>query len=108
MIFSEKTSSQISEICLKNGLAKEKTIEQIAYYITSVLLSNLPIRGLAKALVTNLKIDTKIAEKISEETNRLIFSQVKNELAQFNKTPPLVEEKPKKSPSKDVYRELLE
>ncbi|GAG50052.1 unnamed protein product, partial [marine sediment metagenome] len=44
LIASEKTASQISEICLKNGITEEKTVEQVAYYATSVLLGNLPIK----------------------------------------------------------------
>ena len=118
---SEKTASQIAEVCLKNGVVDEGKIENIAYYITSVLLGSLPLEILPKALVTNLKIDTEVAKKISEEVNRLIFSQVKEELAKLyqkevsakpparpKKPSPPPEEKPKRPPGKDVYREPVE
>ena len=118
LIISDETASQVSEICLKSGVAKDKTIEQVAYYITSVLLGNLPIKVFARALVTNLKIDTKTAEKIAEETNQIIFSRVKDDLAKLygretplegpRKPTPPPEEKLKKPPRKDTYREKIE
>lgn len=119
---SDKTASQISEICLKNGVENEETVEKIAYHIASVLLGSLPLEILPKALVTNLKIDTETAEKISLGVNQTIFSQVKDELAKLYQkeafvkpparpkkpTPPLPEEKLKRPPRKDIYKEPIE
>ena len=116
---SEKTASQVAEMCLKNEIKDEKDIENVAYHITSVLLGSLPPEILSKALATNVKIDAKTAGKISDEANRLIFSQVKNELDKIHPAA-----KPKKSVSaeitpkeksikrppkrKDTYREPIE
>lgn len=113
---SEKTASQISEICLKNGIKDEGKIGEIAYHVASVLLGSLPLEVLPKALVTNSKIDTEIAEKISEEINQLIFSRVKDDLDKLYKKPSALlaktpakagppEEKAKRLPKKDIYRE---
>lgn len=108
---SEKTASQTAEICLKNSIEDEETIESIAYLITSVLLGRLPPEILPKALVTNSKIDTEIAEKISEEINQLIFFRVKDDLAKLYKKEMPIEksvEEPRRPPKKDIYREPVE
>src|SRR3989338_5529476 len=75
LITSEETASKISDICLKNGVKNEETIEGVAYHIISVLLGELTQGILSNALVLNLKIDALTAKRISEEANRLIFSQ---------------------------------
>ncbi|GAI37567.1 unnamed protein product [marine sediment metagenome] len=115
---SDKTASQISEICLKNGVEDEEIIGKIAYHITSVLLGRLPLEILPKALIVNLKMDAEVAEKISLEASRRILSPVKDDLAKLYppakpivkpeepKVPP--EEKPKKPPRKDIYHEPIE
>jgi len=121
LAISDKTASQILEICLKNGVKDEGKIEEIAYYITSVLLSSLPQELLPRALVTNLKIDVDTAKKISDEADQIIFTQAKDDLAKLykrelsvkpvakpQKTTPPPEEKLKRPPSKDVYREQVE
>lgn len=123
MITSEETVSKISGICLKNRVENQETIEKISYHIISVLLGKLPIEILPKALVVNLKIDTATAKKISEETNQLIFSRVKDDLADLYRKDILPEEpgerpekqpegkseeEPKEPPEKDTYREPVE
>lgn len=105
---SQETASQIAEICLKNGVEEEQKIEKIAYYISFVLLSQLPPATLPKALEKNLPLKPETAKKISEEVNQLIFAPVKDDLTELYKevtperveepTPSLSEEKPKKSP----------
>ena len=105
---SQETASQIAEICLKNRIEEEQKIEKIAYYISFVLLSQLPPGTLPKALEKNLPLKPEIAKKISEEVNQLIFAPVKDDLTELYKeidsegiedlTPALSEEKPKKSP----------
>ena len=112
IVFSEKTPEQIAEICFSLGIPDEKRIEKIAYQIGLVLLGKLPPESFAETLEKNLKLDKDIAEKISEEVNQLIFSQVKDELAKLygvgGKPTPPPEEKPKRPPGKDVYRESIE
>ena len=121
LALSPETASQIAEICLKNGIEEEDKIEKIAYYISFVLLSQLPPETLPKTLEREVKIDAEKAKKIFEEVNQVIFSQVKDELAKlyqkevFAKPParpkkpsPLPEEKPKRPPGKDIYHEPIE
>lgn len=111
LVFSEKTASQISGICLENGIKEGGEVEKIAYHIASALLGRLPLEILPKALVVNEKIAPEVAEKISQEANRLIFSKVKGDLTKLYQkevSPKEIKEKPKRPPGKDVYRELIE
>jgi hypothetical protein len=109
---SEKTASQVAEMCLKNDVDDEKDIENVAYHIASVLLGSLPPEILPKALTINVKIDAETAKKISEEANQLIFSQVRDDLDKIHppaKPKGMTEEKPTKSIKKpDTYREPVE
>lgn len=125
LISSDETASKISDVCLKNGIKDEKTVEGISYHIISVLLGRLRQELLSKALVTNLKIDALAAKRISEEANRLIFSQIPTSTAPLPeekpeektilpiKEKPIKEEPPKEalpprpSSSKDTYREQI-
>ena len=115
MILGKELSSKISDMCLKNGIENNEKIEEASYHIASVLLGQLPPEILPKALATNLKIDAMAARKISEEVNRLIFSQVKDDLSRiYQKGIPLekpkeeFKEEPKRPPKKDTYHEPIE
>lgn len=122
LISSDETASKISDICIKNGVKNEEAIEGVAYHIISVLLGKLPQEILSKALVTNLKIDSLTAKRISEEANRLIFSQRLSPEAEKPTTAPAplpeeekttlpieepVKEVAQKPRGKDVYHEPI-
>ena len=113
-ILSEKASSQIADICIKNGVEEEEKIEAIAYRITLALLGKLPKDKLAVALEGGVGLSSEMAEKISSETNQLIFSQMfSTESKKPVPSPPspkkeTPEEKPKRPPGKDTYRESIE
>lgn len=116
-ISSEKTSSQIADICLKNGVEDEEKIEEISYRIALVILDKIPKKNLDMVLKNGVSLDAQTAEKISTETDRLIFSQVPQtqpqpptEKKKPTEEPPEEPETPKppKSSGKDTYRETSE
>ena len=104
IFFSEKTVSQISEICLKNGIKDGEQIKEIAKQIGLVLLGKLSSNDLSKTLQEKLRLEKNIAENIYFEANRIIFSQIKR------KKPIKTETKKKiKTPTKkDAYLEQIE
>jgi hypothetical protein len=113
----DKTASQVSTICLKNGIKDEKLIGEIAYQIGAVLLGHFPPEVLPKAIEKNLEIDSEVAKKIYLETDQFIFSQVKPALEELYKAGIIPSARSsrrtsqeKTSPSKgtDVYRESPE
>lgn len=115
-VLSEKTSEKIAEIAIKNGVADEGKMEGIAQRITLVLLNKLPSGNLAMTLELGVKLTPETAKKIADEANQFISSamaQLKSgELVQVKKEPILkektvIEEKPKKPSSDDVYREQI-
>lgn len=95
---SEKTSSQIAEICVKNGVKDERKIEEVARRIVFVLLEKLPKENLHIALEKGVGLDPKTAKEISNEVDRVIFSQMP-----LSKT----EEIPRTA-KEDAYREQIE
>ena len=114
-VFSEKTSEKIADIAVKNGVNNEEQIEGIAFRVVWVLLGKLPSGNLAMTLELGLKLVPEIAKKVADETNDFISSamvQLKSgEIVQPEKELPgetIVEEKPKRPSSKDVYRESVE
>ena len=114
-ILSEKTAGQIADICEKNGVMEEEKIEGIAYRIAWVLLGKLPKENLALTFERGVGLAPEIAKKIADEANQFISSasaQFKSgEIVQPEKELPgetIVEEKPKRPSSKDVYRESVE
>ncbi|PIS17395.1 MAG: hypothetical protein COT59_00890 [Candidatus Nealsonbacteria bacterium CG09_land_8_20_14_0_10_42_14] len=112
VLLSEETPSQVSDICFKNGVRDEKRIERVAYWITLVLLGGLSMEDFTETIEEELKINFGAAKKIQDEANRLIFSQVKDDLANLYgvgvKTTPKLEEKPKRPQKKDIYKEPIE
>jgi len=109
-IFSEKTAESILDICVRNGI-EDNQISEIARYTGQVLLGILPPNEFQETLEKELKLEKSISKKLVQEINQIIFSPVKDILAKFYKKElPIkeVEEKPKKSPGKDAYRELIE
>ena len=112
---SEKTSEKIADIAVRNGVDNEEQVEGIAQRVILVLLNRLPSGNLAMTLELGLKILPEIAQKIADEANQFISSamtqlktggvvQPKKELPKET----IIEEKLKRPPSKDVYREKIE
>jgi len=123
-IFSEETSSKIAEICLENGVEDEEKIEKIAYRISLVLFNQVPKKNLAEILEKGVNLPCEIAEKISIEVNRRIFSQtpevLKKEEQLTQPAQPSLTSKPEVAPPpevrpkvepketrKDIYREPI-
>lgn len=108
--FSEKTVSQISEICLENRIKDGEQIKQIAYQIGLVLLGKLSPNDLSETLQKKLRLDKNIAENIYFEANRLIFSQIKRKLEKPPKDPAKAEPtgQAKTPVKKDIYLEPIE
>lgn len=129
LILSNETVSKISEICLNNEIENEEKIEKVAYLTSLVLLGGLKPEKFSKNLQKELD-SSLLGEKIAQEINQSIFSQVKEsleklyeiEVAPFGKPapskqpptepvaqvePPPLKEPP--SPKKpDIYREPTE
>jgi len=128
LISAEETSSLISDICEKNNLEDEKKIEDVAYRVGLVLLGKLPPGSLASSLEKEVGIGAESSNKIVEEINQSVFSQIKEELNEFygkelsekekgsqEEPQPLPQktaeqEKETKQPpkGKDTYREKIE
>lgn len=115
-VLSEKTSEKIADIAMKNGINNKEQIEGIAFRAAWVLLGKLPSGNLAITLELGVKLTQENAKKIADETNQFISSSMiklkkkKNDLSskkEISEKKP-VNEKSKKSPSKDVYRELID
>jgi len=115
-IFSEETSLEIANICLKNKVEDEETIEKIAYRVTLALLNQAPKENLAKILEKGVGLNHEIAEKISAGVEERIFSQIpeiekkEEQLIQSTQSfsPVTEEKKSEEPPKKDTYRELIE
>ena len=112
IILSDETSLKISGICLKNGVKDEVKIEKASYLITLTLLGKLPAEELNMVMEKELGISQDVARKIQNEINQDIFLQIKDSLKKLYKKglpkETIVEEKPKRPPPKDVYREPVE
>lgn len=136
LAFSEETSSKIEEICTKNGIEDEESIEKVAYYVGLVLFGGLHPINLQPTLEKKLNLSSFKAEKIVQEINRAIFSLVAAEkLEKFyeggnvpfeikkvpetgpssseampglEEKPEITEEKLTRPPRKDTYREPIE
>lgn len=131
-LFSEETSSKITEICFENGIEDEEKIEKVAYRISLILFGQVPKENFATILENGVPLNREVAERISIEVNRRIFSQappvLKEEaipqpaptsppsIQEETSTPEIQpeetleiqpEEKPKEI-KKDVYREPIE
>ena len=123
-ISSEETFSKVAEICLENGIENEEKIEKIAYRIGLVLFDQVSKENFAGILEKGVNLNREVAERISIEVNRRIFSQAPEMLkkegeptppAPFPPSEPEVtpppevqsEEKPKEV-RKDTYREPIE
>lgn len=115
-ISSEKTSAQIADICLKNGVVNETKIEEVSYRIALVILGALPRESLTITLNNGVGLDAQTAENISAETDKLIFSQMPHAQPQLQLAAEVEVEKPEekvlpkppKLSAKDTYREKLE
>ncbi|MDI6603482.1 MAG: hypothetical protein QME57_05285 [Patescibacteria group bacterium] len=120
-LFSEDTAFRVVEICIKNGVENEEEIEKIASRITLVLLNQIPKENLTEVLMKGVRLDSNTANQISQEAEKLIFSQVPEILKEEEFTQPapsvkpelkpLLEIKPEEKPKearKDIYREPIE
>jgi len=123
LVFSEKTSLEISRICLENEIKDEETVEKIAYRVTLVLLDRIPKENLATTFEKGVGLNRETAEKISAAVEERIFpfpkisgsqllkqlikkpSSAKPEVTLPPEPPP--EEGAKKT-GKDNYREKIE
>ncbi len=116
---SEETASQIAQICSDNEVESKEEIEQTALQIGLVLLGKLNPEKLTDALKKEADLDPQTAERVYLEVNRLIFSQVRGELAKMYKKeeegkskirkdslPP--KEETQGSSKNDTYREPIE
>jgi hypothetical protein len=106
-IFSEEMSNKIADICVKSGVSEEDKIEKIAYRATLALLGQLPKEKLASLFISELQIAEEASKKIADEINAFIAPFIIKSETDTTTTEPK-EEKPKKSPSKDTYREPIE
>ena len=111
VIFSKKTAEKILDICDKNRV-EDSRVSEIARYTGQVLLGILPPSEFQTTLEKELKLEKNLSKKLIQEINQLIFSPVKDILTKFYKKDlspaEEAEGKPKKSPGKDTYRELIE
>lgn len=117
--FSEKTSSQISNICLEGGL-KEEDVDEVSYRVALVFFNKLPRESLVIALKDGVGLPPETAQKISSEVNRLIFSQMPRAQVEVREesttsikeqTKEEEQEKPAAPPASskpDTYREPVE
>ena len=120
-ISSEETFSKVAEICLENGIENEEKIEKIAYRIGLVLFDQVSKENFAGILEKGVNLNREVAERISIEVNRQIFSQAPEILREEERpvppAPPSPEVKPSpeikpevepKEKRKDTYREPIE
>jgi hypothetical protein len=120
LIFSEKTSSKITEICLASGIEDEEKIEKIAYRVTLALLGQVPKENLTEIFEKGAGLDHETAEKISVMMEERIFPPPQPSgtqlLKELIKKPPSTKPKvvlspeppPKAEEKKDTYREPIE
>ena len=104
---SEKTSEKIADIATKNGVNEEDKIAGIAQRITLVLLNKLPSGNLAMTLELGVKLIPETAKKIADEANQFISSVMVRLKSGDSPEKTVVEEEPKRPPSKDTYREQV-
>lgn len=118
---SEKSSSNIREICIKNGVSDEDLIFETIKNTGYVFLGLLPPNEFSYILEKELKLEKSKAELITSEIIRFVFLPVRGSLEALYQikikptvkpgvdisvpeTPALVK-KPKKQ---DIYREPTE
>jgi len=75
-LFSEEIASQIAEICFENEITNPEKIEKIAYQIGLILLDQVPEENFTEILENKVPLKREIAEKLSLEFKRVIFSQI--------------------------------
>lgn len=80
LAFSEETSLKIEEICVKNEIKDEESIEKAAYCVGLVLFGGLHPINLQPTLEKKLNLSFFKAEKIVQEVNRAIFSLITEKL----------------------------
>lgn len=124
-VLSEETAKRITDICGRNRIGDEEKIESVAYRIALVFLGKLPRENLVLTLERGVGLTAETAKKVADEANQFISSamtrlksggivQPKKEMpekkiiASSTEVSVGKEEKPKKPPPKDVYREPVE
>jgi len=109
-ILADQTAEKIADICKKNGIDDETRIEGIAYRTVLVLSGDLPSGNLALTFELGLKLPNELSRKIADEINQFIVGKIAQptiETTALSQEKIAVEEKPKKSPNKDTYREQI-
>lgn len=127
-MFSEKTSSEIAEICRENGVRDEGQVEKIAYRVTLALLDHISKENLAEIIELGVGLDPETSKKIALGLNSRILSKAPEMIKKTEApTPPIppAPTTPRKAPppkkaqpeaktgeikeiKKDIYREPVE
>jgi len=120
-VFAEETGENIYDICKRNGVLEN--LNSIVEYVGQVLVGVLPPSDFKETLEKELKLEEKIAKKVSQEINRFIFYPVKPSLEELYRMEALpsspkkpisaaevsvLEKEKSVSPRKDTYRETVE
>jgi len=117
-VFSMETADAIWNACTRQKIIDER-MTKIAEYTGYVLMGLMLPQEFEQILQKEIKLSKRTTEELSREINRFIFYPVEAALEKLYKidivpsekpikTPLPTEEKPKESPRKDVYRELVE
>ena len=113
-IFSVEVANSVYDICEKNEIDR---ISELAKIVGDSLLGILPPKEVEEMLKGKMAFSSQKAQKVAREIDRFIFYPLKDSLAQlygeeskFFPTPGTEktikkEEKKRKSPDKDLYRE---
>ena len=114
-LFAEETGENIYDICKRNEISEN--LDSIVEYVGQVLVGVLPPDDFRETLEKELKLEERIAKKITQELNRFIFYPVKSNLEELYKieitasakpkATPSIEEKSSIPPRKDTYREPI-
>lgn len=114
VLSSPKVGEDVTEICQRNGVPEK--MEEILDCITLVLVGLLSPRDFQLILEKELKINSFVAKRISQEIFRFVFFPVKSSLqtlyGESDIFPGGIEiptiKKSEKKPKEDIYREPVE
>ena len=98
-IFSEKTATDIWDICVKNEV-KKSNVSDIAQLVGQVFLGLIPPKDLDKEIKKTLGLNQEKSKKISQEIERFILFSVKNSLAELYG----IEYSPGEPKKKEIHR----
>ena len=83
-IFSQEKADLLWRICEANHLSDDK-IEIISVVVGDILLGFVHAEDLASEIANETQIDKRVAQIVSDEVNRKIFSPIKKELEEVYK-----------------------